>query len=261
MARAARSGITIAAIGSGHNIGAKTTPYIDMGSADIGSAAPDAKRKSSHGIITWAAEMFAVSRTSIYALGERIEERVLSISEQQTSPLEQPQVEFEKGVEHIKVTPEHLKRTILASTFPGNVSIRPTQDILEAAFEQRSGIGAISELRLEAGRRAGRVLAELDYSSVGAEWDAPSVVIGRDETFFQGAPLLLVIEPVSFTILPALLCTDRRAETWGAVLELVREQGLSIAGLVEDMARSYEKSQKLYWADTLYSNGPSLFRS
>ncbi len=170
-----------------------------------------------HGIITWASEMFAVSRTSIYALGKRIEERVLSISEQQTSPLEQPQVEFEKGVERIEVTPERLKRTILAATFPGNVSIRPTQDVLEAAFEQSPSIGAISELRLEAGHRAGRVLAELDYSAVGA------VVIGRDETFFQGVPLLLVIEPVSSTILMALPCTDRQAETWGAVLELVQE--------------------------------------
>ncbi|MCP4065934.1 MAG: hypothetical protein GY740_22185 [Gammaproteobacteria bacterium] len=191
--------------------------------------------------------MFGVSRTSIYALGKRIESRVLSSPEWQSSPLKQPQVESESenGENRIEMTPGRVKRTILAATFPGNASIRPTQDILEAAFEQRPSIGAISELRLEAGRRAGRVLADLDFSTVGGERDAPSVVIGRDETFFQGAPLLLVVEPVSSAILLALACKDRQAETWGAALELVKEQGLSIAGMVEDMANTYEKSQKL----------------
>ncbi len=149
--------------------------------------------------------MFDVSRTSIYALGKRIESRVLSSPEWQSSPLKQPQVESESenGVNRIEMTPGRLKRTILAATFPGKLSIRPTQAILESAFEQRPSIRSSSELRLEAGRRAGRVLADLDYSSVGAERDAPSVVIGRDETFFQGVPLLLVIEPVSSTILMA----------------------------------------------------------
>ncbi len=137
------------------------------------------------------------------------------------------------------MTPERLTRTILTATFPGNVSIRPTQVLLQEAFDQTPSIGTISELRLQAGRQAGRVLGDLDYSGVGP------VIVGRDETFFQGIPLLLVIEPVSSTILLALACQDRQADTWGAVLELVQEQGVSIAGLVEDMARTFEKSQKL----------------
>lgn len=193
-----------------------------------------------HGIITWAAEQFNLSRTSMYALGRRIEARLLSHPEEGKGlTSDSGEVESSAETNWIEVTPERLERTVLAATFPGNVSIRATQELLATAFEQRLSIGRISELRLEAGRRAGRVLAGLDYSSV------ESVIVGRDETFFQDYPLLLVIEPVSSAILLLLACEDRQAETWGAALELVQEQGASIAGLVEDMARTYGKSQKL----------------
>lgn len=200
------------------------------------------KESRPHGLITWAAQAFAVSRTSVYALGHRIQERVLT-STTPTQPKPSALARSEPGTQEdgtgIEVTPERLQRTILAATFPGNVSIRPTQVLLQEAFDQTPSIGSISQLRLEAGRQAGRVLAGLDYSQVG------EVIVGRDETFFQGIPLLLVIEPVSSTILLALACPDRQADTWGAVLELVQEQGVPIAGLVEDMARTYAKSQKL----------------
>jgi len=195
-----------------------------------------------YGLITWAAEAFSLSRTSVYALSRRIREQLLTSS---ASPPSKPTalaaaepVCQEDGM-WIEVTAERLQRTILAATFPGNVSIRPTQVLLQEAFDQTPSIGSISQLRLQAGRQAGRVLAGLDYRGVG------EVIVGRDETFFQGIPLLLVIEPVSSTILLALACQDRQADTWGAVLELMQEQGVSIAGLVEDMARTYAKSQKL----------------
>jgi len=194
------------------------------------------------GLITWAAEAFALSRTSVYALGQRIQERLLTsaVSTQPKSPaLAAPEPVVQDDGMFIEVTAERLQRTILAATFPGNVSIRPTQILLQEAFDQIPSIGSISQLRLESRCQAGRVLAGLDYSRVG------DVIVGRDETFFQGIPLLLVIEPVSSTILLALACRDRQADTWGAALELVQEQGVSIVGLVEDMASTYAKSQKL----------------
>lgn len=195
-----------------------------------------------YGLITWASEMYGVSRTSMYELGKRIKARLLSVgdgSEPSASELAQVESESEAGLKEIEVTAEQVNRMILTATFPGNVSIRPTQELLDVAFDQKASIGTISELRLEAGRMAGRVLAGLDYSPVG------SVIVGRDETFFQDVPLLLVIDPVSSTILLALACEDRQAETWGTMLELVQEQGPSIVGFVEDMANTYEKSQKL----------------
>jgi hypothetical protein len=228
--------------GSGTTLAPKLPHLSDWEALCLGSLPLIPKDHRTHGLITWSSDMFGVSRTSIYALGKRIQARLLATGARAQSPAsDQPQAEsaLNRDVAMVEVTPERMKRTILATTFPGNVSIRPTQAVLEEAFDQSPSIGAISELRLEAGRQAGRVLAGLDYSPVG------EVIVGRDETFFQGKPALLVIEPVSSAILLALACEDRQATTWGAALELVQEQGASIVGLVEDMARNYEKSQKL----------------
>lgn len=218
-------------------------PHLSDWEALFVGALPLIPRESRpHGLITWAAEAFAVSRTSVYALGQRIQERILTAAapnQPKPSGVVPAEPRPQDDGMWIEVTPERLKRTIVAAAFPGNVSIRPTQVVLQEAFDQTPSIGSISELRLEAGRRAGRVLAGLNYSGVG------EVIVGRDETFFHGIPILFVIEPVSSAIFLALACQDRQAETWGAALELLQEQGVSIVGLVEDMARTFGKSQKL----------------
>jgi hypothetical protein len=60
-----------------------------------------------------------------------------------------------------------------------------------------------------------------------------TVIAARDETFFQGSPLLLVIDPVSTTILFAQVTNDRKADTWGAALLIAQEQGVTIGGLAQ----------------------------
>ena len=193
-----------------------------------------------HGIITWASEAFQVSRTSIYALGERIDAKLFGEpSPGQETKLNPSRSELLNAEKIIEVTRERLNRTILRATFPGNVSIRPTQAVVSEALGERPSIGSISELRLEAGLKARQVLRNLDYSGIG------HVIVGRDETFFHGTPILMAIEPVSGTILLAEVCADRKADTWGAFLVIAQEQGATIKGLIEDMARTYEKSQKL----------------
>jgi hypothetical protein len=132
-----------------------------------------------------------------------------------------------------------LERTVLTATFPGDVSIRGTQAIVAEALGASRSVGWISEVRLAAGRQAGKVLQKIDTSALG-----PLIAI-RDETFFQGEPILLVVDPVSLTILLAQACDDRQAETWGVALLMAQERGAQIVGLVEDMARPYSKSQHL----------------
>ncbi len=118
------------------------------------------------------------------------------------------------------------------------MAIRPLRHALNEAFDQTRSIGWISELLTAAGHKAGRVLRDIDTSPLG------TVIAARDETFFQGSPLLLVIDPVSTTILFAQVTDDRKADTWGAALLIAQEQGVTIGGLVEDMARMYGKSQE-----------------
>ena len=195
-----------------------------------------------HGIITWAAEAFQLSRKSIYALGARIEERLFkepSSSKPLAAKASPSRGELLACGEMIEVTPARLQRTILRATFPGNTSIRPTQALLEEAFGESRSVGYISELRVEAGLKAREVLRRLDYSSI------QHVIVGRDETYFLGMPILMVVEPVSGAILLAEVCADRQSDTWGAALQIVCDQGMHIEGLIEDMARNYGKSQKL----------------
>jgi len=181
------------------------------------------------GIVTWLSEVFAVSRPGLYALAQRVLARL--------QPDAQP-VLTGAGAPTVEVTPTRLARTVLTASCPGKMTIRPLQQLLDESFEQRRSVGWISELISAAGREAGQVLAQQDTSAL------QQVIVARDETFFQNWPLLLVIEPVSATILLAQACPDRQADTWGAALLLAQEQGATISGLVEDMARMYPKSQQ-----------------
>ena len=183
------------------------------------------------GIVSWMAEVFKLSRPALYALSERTKERLLSCDDAS-------EVLPDQTVNSVEVTPTRLVRTVLTASLPGKTAIRPLQKVLQAAFDQTRSVGWISERLTEAGRQAGEVLERVDTSPLGA------VIAARDETFFHNQPLLLVIDPVTTTILQAQVCADRQAETWGTVLLMVEEQGVQIKGLVEDMARMYPKSQK-----------------
>ncbi len=190
------------------------------------------------GVITWLADVFRISRVSVYAIGARIARGLQGPA----SPggLVAPAPEPDQGPGQIvSVTPSRLARTILTATFPGNVSIRPTQQLVQEALGQSRSVGFISQLRLESGRKAGALLGQLDYSALGP------VIVVRDETFFQGYPILIIIDPVSTTVLWAQVCPDRQAATWAQALAQTQAQGTCITGLIEDMARTYPKSQQL----------------
>lgn len=184
------------------------------------------------GIATWMSETFVLSRTGLYDLNKRVRQRLLPLTESCVLP------EPKKAASTVMITPTRLARTVLTASLPGKVAIRPLQQLLNEAFDQTRSIGWISELLTAAGHKAGCVLQKIDTTPLGA------VIVARDETFFQGSPLLLVIDPVSTTILFAQVTDDRKADTWAAALLIAQEQGAIIGGLVEDMARMYDKSQE-----------------
>jgi hypothetical protein len=184
------------------------------------------------GIVTWMSDVFLLSRPALYALAERVKQRLLP----EVEPLTLPAPEMKAPT--IEVTPIRVARTVFTTSLPGKTAIRPLRHTLREAFDQTRSIGWISELLTSAGHKAGHVLRGIDTSPLG------TVIAARDETFFQGHPLLLVIDPVSTVILLAQVTTDRQADTWGAALLVAQDQGATIGGLVEDMARMYTKSQK-----------------
>lgn len=183
------------------------------------------------GIVTWMAGVFLLSRPALYALSERTQARLLSDVVQVADRLPA------SGVgPSLVVTPERLARTVLTAAFPGKIALRPLQQVLEEAFDESRSVGWLSELLTEAGQRAGVALSAIDTSPMG------TLIALRDETFFHGQPLLLVIDPVSTVILQATVAPDRQAETWGVVLLMAQDQGASLSGLVEDMAKMYPQS-------------------
>lgn len=184
------------------------------------------------GIATWLAKVFGMSRPGLYGLKDRVRERLSTTIEASASPTPKKQAAA------VVVTPTRLARTVLTASLPGKTAIRPLRHTLTEAFDQTRSVGWMSQLLTDAGHKAGHVLGNVDTSPLG------TVIVARDETFFQDNPLLLIIDPVSTTILLAEVTKDRQAETWAAALLMAQEQGVTIGGLVEDMARMYGKSQQ-----------------
>jgi hypothetical protein len=182
------------------------------------------------GIVTWLAEAFQLSRPALYSLTKRLVGR---LGEAAVRPLPEREAAADAA---LAVNEMRLKRTVLTAAFPGKMALRPLQQVLAEAFDERRSIGWISALLSEAGKRAGQVLEQVDYAGIG-----PLLVL-RDETFFQDQPILFLVDPVSSTLLQAVVAPNRQADSWGIALLSAQAQGLEIAGVVEDMARMYPKS-------------------
>jgi len=129
-------------------------------------------------------------------------------------------------------------RLILTSVFPGGATMRPLEEILaEAPVEGRSA-PTIWRFVDEAGAQARQILEQVDY----AEISLPLITVAIDETYFDGRPILFVVEPISLVIcgfhVPA--DNDRSSETWVPFLLVLQEdQHLDIFGGVGDAAKPY----------------------
>ena len=87
------------------------------------------------GIATWMAATFMLSRTGLYDLTARVQERLLPPPPKVRS-LPAPSRE-----DMIELTENRLRRTVLTAAFPGKMAIRPTQHVLNEAFGQSRSIG------------------------------------------------------------------------------------------------------------------------
>ena len=129
-------------------------------------------------------------------------------------------------------------RLILTSVFPGGATMRPLEEILaEAPVEGRSA-PTIWRFVNEAGAQARQILEQVDY----AEVSLPLITVAIDETYFDGRPILFVVEPISLALCGFYVPddNDRSSETWTPFLLVLQEdQHLDIFGGVGDAARPY----------------------
>jgi len=186
-----------------------------------------------------------LSRKSIYDIAERV--RVLfeprmpgpmpclknilpcSAPSQATDEAEQRSREQEATLLH---------RLILTSVFPGGVTMRPLEEILaETPLPDRSA-PTIWRIVSQAGAQADHILSQIDYRDIAL----PRVLIAIDETFFDGYPLLLVVEPASLSICDFYVPPDGdySSETWEPLLLLLQEDHhLPLYGGLGDGAKAY----------------------
>jgi len=212
----------------------------DLGLSDrlfIGAVINSPKEQRGWGSINWLADIFQVSRPTLYTIGARTKSSLLNVPDQPSVVVQAPETPEDKKT--IAITPNRMKRTALSLVLPGGVSDRSIRDCLEIAFDEGRSPAYQSALLHEAGKRAGEILKAVDHSVMG------EVAQARDEIFVGREPILLMVEPHSLVI-TGLYATDARdAETWGCVLLFTQDRGVQIKGLAEDGCIPYGKSCKL----------------
>jgi len=197
------------------------------------------------------AEEYDLSRMSIYNIANRIAPFFQARQPGPVAGLKQILWPAEPGVaEKVEVQfgwEEEIKRLrmrlILTSLFPGGVTMRPLEDILGEVPGLGRSDSTIWRITNEEGAKASQILQQIDFSNLAL----PRVLIDIDETFFDGRPILFVVEPISLSICGFHVPADgnRAAITWEPLLlVLQQDQHLDFEGGVADGARAYPPTFK-----------------
>ena len=193
------------------------------------------------GTITWLSSVYRTSRETLYTIGDQVRQALL-FSGQKTRQQEQPgwiQTPYAPEWPTITVTDNRLRRTILTFLLPGGVTLRPMQDCLDVALNVTRSVGFLSQFIDQAGRRAGEILDQIDYSPLG------DIILARDETYFNDLAFLIGVEPRTYVLLAGQVEQGCDGETWGLSLAFDQaREGLQIVGLAEDGALFYPRSQR-----------------
>lgn len=206
----------------------------------IGAVVNLSRSQRPWGSVTWLADVFNTSRETIYTIGRQARAGFLPSVEGLPSSVNSatPAVApASSSSATITVTDNRVKRTILTASLPGGMALRPMEALLCVALDQHRALGSLSQLINEAGRRAGEILDQIDFSPL------KEVILARDETYFNNWAILLSIEPRSYVIVSGHVETGSDSETWGVSLAIDQQtRGVQIIGLVEDSARYYPQS-------------------
>ena len=177
------------------------------------------------GIVTWLADFYQTTRQTLYTIANSILYPFIVAQDHDQPSQSEPLLESEPLPNY------QVERAILKMAFPGSVSIRPMREILCETLGVMPEVRFISQLLSRAGQLAGLFLSQLDYAHLSA------IVALRDETFFNGKPILLLVEPRSGMIVHATVEDDRKSDTWATILLTLEDKNLQIKGLVEEGLR------------------------
>jgi len=202
--------------------------HIDM-STRLRLAMQMINKQRSWGTVTSLANSYQVSRKFLYQLENKAEYALMNaLSAHAPGP---------KPVSKTLIVDNDLiLRTIttLATIIPG--SIRGIQNCLQEIIDTRRSTGFISQTLNLAGKSASR-LNQLDIPK--------QPVLGEADEIFQGRhPCLTVVDGRSFAVVQLSPQKSRDADTWGASLLILQEQGIQFADLACDGARGITAGAK-----------------
>ncbi len=188
------------------------------------------------GEVTKMAQEYALSRVTIYAIVLRI---VLCLQPNMAGP--RIGLTAAKEVVHILSAAEADRlrgRIILTGIFPGGGTMRSLEDMLDEVPGITASATTIWRLVNQKGAEANTILQKIDFGGVILS----VIFVAIDETFFDGRPILLVVEPISLAICGYYVPADgdRSSLTWGPFLLVLQEdQKLNISGAMGDGATPY----------------------
>lgn len=176
--------------------------------------------KGEYGAISELAELFDVSRPTVYQAAAEAEDAL----RQRFDP------DINEGNHtQVLVDAAQLERALVAMRVIGPLSIRQIEDLVPLLYPGVSfSYGKIQGILAEAERNAALFNQQADLSAIRAG--------ALDEMFSQGNPVLAGIDLDSAYLFALALREGRSGDDWADVLEAGRQQDLELEVVVKDAA-------------------------
>lgn len=191
----------------------------------------------SWGEVTKMAKEYALSRVTIYAIILRV---ILFFQPGVPGPRAGQSTVIKEVVQSL--TAEEAKRLrgrlILTGVFPGGGTMRSLEDMLDEVPGVDGSATTIWRIVDQKGAEASAILQSIDFAGVSLS----VILVAIDETYFDGRPIFMVVEPISLAICGFYVPADgnRGSLTWGPFLLVLQEdQHLNFEGAMGDGATAY----------------------
>lgn len=175
--------------------------------------------QGTYGAVTDLAQMFDVSRPTVYGAAQTAEGVLTRYFEASAI-----------GERNVVVDEKQLKRMVVGLRVVAPNSIRAIEDLIPLVYPGVCvSYGKIQQILVEAEQRAADFNAGCDLSGIDAG--------ALDEMFSQGNPVLAGVDLDSGYLFSLALRESRSGEDWADVLQTAKSQGLNLSKVVKDAAQ------------------------
>lgn len=198
---------------------------------EIASIAHTAQILNTWGAITKLSRQYNVSRNFIYEL--------LKILKDASSIMFAPT----KAV--VQLSKEDSIIAMLQYRMIGRNSLGSISELMKIRSLPFSGLGTVSEILSKIGKALpNNIKLDKDMKLL--------IMIASDEVFSKSTPILITVDPISSAILRIEKAEDRKGTTWKKHFDEVKENGISVIGVVRDEGNGLAKGAKESLPEAIY---------